>query len=362
MMLRSSSTPLLRSLLSESPSNHHHHQHSDLTPNHTPNSIYHSYTKLSCNHGGYQNYTKSLYPPNSSISPSVSELSNGRQLSSNGFRRAQSEGNLEELAKASTEEVDDFSLSKPPKMLARKPHKAFLETIPSFNIHNSRVLHSDDDSDDEDDDFDYISRQSSLGTNDIKEEMSYVSQNSKLEIVEGRGEMYLARGIGVADIGCFDDGGLYGGWGTGGGGGYRPVAFDREGGGDSQGLHIEEQYKRMLEENPGNSLFLRNYANFLYQTKKDLKGAEEYYSRAILADPSDGEILSHYAKLIWELHRDEDRATSYFERAVQAASSDSHIHEAYANFLWEMEDEEDENDDIQAPPMLHTVATASIIA
>ncbi|OIT36152.1 PREDICTED: uncharacterized protein LOC109242409 [Nicotiana attenuata] len=363
MMLRSSSTPLLRSLLSESPSNHHHHQHSDLAPNHTPNSIHHSYTTLSCNHGGYQNYTKILYPSNSPISPSVSELSNGRQLTSHGIRRAQSEGNLEVLAKASTEEVDEFSLSKLPKTLVRKPHKAFLETIPSFNIHNSREFHSDDDSydeEDEDDDFGYISKQYSLGTIGVKEEMSYVSQNSKLEFVEGREEMYLARGIGIADIGCFDDGGPYGGWGNGGGGGgYRPVAFDREGGGDSQGLRIEEYYKRMLEENPGNSLFLRNYANFLYQTKKDLKGAEEYYSRAILADPSDGEILSQYAKLIWELHRDEDRATSYFERAVQAASSDSHIHAAYANFLWEIEDE---NDDIQAPRMLHTVATASITA
>ncbi|XP_060180680.1 uncharacterized protein LOC132610399 [Lycium barbarum] len=364
MMLRSSSTPLLGSLLSESPSSHHHHHHqSDLTPNQTPN---HSYSKLSCSHGGYQNFSnKSLYPSNSPISPSISELSNGNsKFPSHGFRRAQSEGNLEGLVKASTEAVDEFSLSKPPKM--NKPPKSHLETIPSFTIHNSRELHSDDESDeeeeDEDGDCDYISKQYSLGTNAVKEEMSYMSQNAKIELVEGREEMHLARGLGVADIGCFDDGGPYGGRGIGGGGGYRPVAFDRDGGGDSQGFHIEEHYKRMLEENPGNSLFLRNYANFLYQTKKDLEGAEEYYSRAILADPSDGEILSQYAKLIWELHRDTDRATSYFERAVQAASIDSHIHAAYANFLWEIEDEEDENGEMQVPPLVHTVATASITA
>lgn len=361
MLLRSSSTPLLGSLHSESPSSHHHHHHqSDLTPNHTPNTIHHSYSKLSCSHGGYQNFNKSLYPCNSPISPSVSELSNGNKFPSHGFRRAQSEGNLEGLAKASTEVVDEFSLSKPPKMLVRKTPKSFLETIPSFSIHNSRELHSDDDDSEEGDEaeeFDYISRQYSLGTNAVKEEMSYMSQNSKIEIVEGREEMYLARGLGVADIGCFDDGGC----GIGGGSGYRPVAFGRDGG-DSQGLHIEEHYKRMMEENPGNSLFLRNYANFLYQTKKDLKGAEEYYSRAILADPSDGEILSQYAKLIWELHHDTDRATSYFERAVQAASSDSHIHAAYANFLWEIEDEEDENDETQVLPMVHTVTTTSITA
>ncbi|MCD9645596.1 hypothetical protein HAX54_034612 [Datura stramonium] len=335
MLLRSSSTPLLGSLLSESPSSHHHHHQSDLTPNQTPNSTHYSYSKLSsCSHGGYQNSSKSRYSP---ISPSVSELSNGNKLTSYGFRRAQSEGNLEGLANASTELVDEFSLSKPPKTLVRK---SFLETIPSFSIHNSRELHSDDDDDDEEEEFDY-----SLGTNAVKEEMSYVSQNSKIEIVEGREEMYLARGLGVADdIGD-------GGWGRGiGGGGYRPIAFDTDGG-DSQGLHIEEHYKRMMEENPGNSLFLRNYANFLYQTKKDVKGAEEYYSRAILADPSDGEILSQYAQLIWELHRDTHRAMSYFQRAVQAASTDSHVHAAYANFLWEIEDDEDENDATQVQPM-----------
>lgn len=357
MLLRSSSTPLLGSLHSESPSSHHRHYHqSDLTPNQTPSSIHHSYSKLSCSHGGYQNFNKSLYPSNSPISPSVSEIS---KLPSHGFRRAQSDGNLEGLVKVSADEVvDEFSLSKPSKMLGRKPPKSFLETIPSFSIHNSRELHSDDDDEgDEDDDFDYISRLDSLGSISVKGEMSYVSQNSKIEIVGGREEMYLARGLGVADIGCIDDGDR----GIGGGGGYRPVAFDRDSG-DSQGFHIEEHYKKMIEENPGNSLFLRNYANFLYKTKKDLKGAEEYYSRAILADPSDGEILSQYAKLIWELHRDTDRATSYFERAVQAASSDSHIHAAYANFLWEIEDEEDEDDETQAQPMVHTVATASITA
>lgn len=352
MLLRSSSTPILGSLHSESPNSHHHHyHHSDLTPNHTPNSIHHSYSKLSCSHSGYHNFNKSLYPSNSPISPSLSEISNGNKFPSLGFRRAQSDGNLEGLVKASNDEVvDEFSLSKPSKMPGRKPPKSLLETIPSFSIHNSRELHSDD----EDEDEDYIT------TIAIKGEMSYVTRNSKTEIVGGREEMYLARGLGIADISCFDDGGC-GIGGGGGGGGYRPVTFGRDGG-DSQGLHIEEHYKKMIEENPGNSLFLRNYANFLYQTKKDLKGAEEYYSRAILADPNDGEILSQYAKLIWELHRDTYRATSYFERAVQAASSDSHIHAAYANFLWEIEDEEDENDEMQAQPMVHTVATASITA
>ncbi|KAA8550704.1 hypothetical protein F0562_002388 [Nyssa sinensis] len=156
--------------------------------------------------------------------------------------------------------------------------------------------------------------------------------------------MYLARGLGVYEVSI-------GFGGDGGGGDFRSVAFTRDGG---DGPGIEEHYKRMLEENPGNSLFLRNYAQFLYQSKQDLKKAEEYYSRAILADPKDGEILSQYAKLVWELHRDQDMATGYFERAAQAAPQDSLVQAAYAGFLWETEEEEDStlNDPNVVPPLL----------
>ena len=97
-------------------------------------------------------------------------------------------------------------------------------------------------------------------------------------------------------------------------------------GGDRSG--IEMHYKKMIEEDPCNGLFLRNYAQFLYQVlisstanlgiqilqrkkqsnkqshlfrhhfqvKGDYRRAEEYYSRAILADPDDGELLSEYIK------------------------------------------------------------------
>lgn len=58
-----------------------------------------------------------------------------------------------------------------------------------------------------------------------------------------------------------------------------------------KGGNTEDYYKRMVEENTSNPLFLRNYAQFLYQSKRDLQGAEQYYSRAVLADPADGEII-----------------------------------------------------------------------
>ncbi|KAL0456902.1 UNVERIFIED_CONTAM: hypothetical protein Slati_1029400 [Sesamum latifolium] len=104
---------------------------------------------------------------------------------------------------------------------------------------------------------------------------------------------------------------------------------------------LEEYYKRVVNENPCNPLFLRNYAHFLHQSKGDLYGAEEYYSRAILADPSDGQALSLYADIMWQRHHDKDRAVVYFERAAQATPEDSNVLASYAKFLWEVEDEED---------------------
>ncbi|KAI3449823.1 hypothetical protein Pfo_006488 [Paulownia fortunei] len=340
MLLRSSSTPVLGSLLpsfSESPNNNNHHQ-SELhgsTQKHTPNSVH---GKLSCTNGGSQSFRKSLFH-----SPSVAETK-----STSGFRRVQSEGNLEELADAPYN-VDEFSLSK---KSARRTGCCTLEAIPSFSLHHLGTPFEVDDSDDEEEIEEEEENGEELELEDISNSLRV--ENLVLEqvrtnvndygslIFEGEGKMYLATGLGVSCINFVDVGGN--GGGGGGGGSYRPVAFDRDGG-DSRRVSMEEHYKIMLEGNPGNPLFLRNYAQFLYQKKGDLEGAEEYYSRAILADPEDGEILSQYAKLIWELHHDKERAANYFERAVQASSEDSHIHAAYASFLWDTEDGEDEDEE-----------------
>ncbi|KAK7268698.1 hypothetical protein RIF29_21404 [Crotalaria pallida] len=102
----------------------------------------------------------------------------------------------------------------------------------------------------------------------------------------------------------------------------------------------EDDFKKMIDENPNNPLFLKKYAQFLFESKRDLQAAEDYYSRAILADPGDGETISEYARLEWELHHDQDKVTNLFEQAVQATPRNSNILAAYACFLWEIEDEQ----------------------
>ncbi|KAK4418439.1 hypothetical protein Salat_2256700 [Sesamum alatum] len=331
MMLRSSSTPVLGSLLptfSDSPNGSSHHQ-SELhgsTQKHTPNTIH---GKLSCSNGGSQNLSKSLFH-----SPSVAEIKGISRSSGNEFRRAQSEGNLQELVDVSYS-VDEFSLSK---KSARKSNCCTLEAIPSLSVRHLGARFEDWDSDEEEEEEE-IEEEGEVHDEEFQVEDSvsgFTVENFVFEQVgtnvngygslglEGEGKMYLAAGLGITGISFIDGGGSHGG-----GGSYRPVAYDRDGG-DSHGLSMEEYYKNMLEGDPGNPL-----------KKGDLQRAEEYYSRAILADPEDGEILSQYAKLIWELHHDKDRAASYFERAVQASTEDSHIQAAYASFLWDTEEDEE---------------------
>lgn len=376
MLLRSSSTPVLGSLLasfSESPVNNsiHYHDTNSLFKHHPIHHQTHNrspYYQTGCR-------TLSTAPSCSSspISPSVAEFS---ELSHQGFRRVQSDGNLEGLAYASCNSNDNkgdqHHSSTQRRKFSGRPKHLVLETIPSFSFSNARGCYEDDEEEEEDSDYEWgetseenVTKQS--GQFDLSNTTGYQVLNEEVRaqgriwnsgFVEEREMMYLARGLGID--------GATNGYGGGGGGGGRGENGDfYSAGGDSgdDGSGTEAHYKKMVQENPGNPLFLRNYAQFLYQTKRDLKGAEEYYSRAILVDPKDGEILSQYAKLVWELYKEQDRATAYFERAVQASPDDCHIHAAYASFLWETEEEEDEcgipREFDTLPPHLHEGALAS---
>ncbi|KAF6157914.1 hypothetical protein GIB67_015230 [Kingdonia uniflora] len=217
----------------------------------------------------------------------------------------------------------------------RRSSGSILRTIPSFSMHNStNEYENEEEVEDSKDEIDgelgekggLLERSVTIGDNImalggsgefsfgknmdlIKEEEVCLNEMRNLS-VEDVGEplgsfLFLTRGLGI-DVGF-------------GGGGGDFIQKHISAGEPQDGSNIEEYYKQMVIENPCKPLFLRNYAQFLYQNNGDLRGAEEYYSRALLSDPRDGEILSQYAKIIWELHRDYERASGYFERAVQVA-------------------------------------------
>lgn len=350
MLLRSSSTPVLGSLLSSSgsftDSPIHHHTHSlhpesyqalkHLPPTASSLQHHHHSHKLSCT--------------SSPISPSISDL---ERQNKGLIRRVQSEGNLEDLAYATS---CNNNMDSSSKRYSVRQRGFALETIPSFSLSKQTGLREEEtDFEDEgyDDDFSSVLNSTASGVvvnDEVKDRVFRVSFGEEGKV--GNKEMYLAKGLGVDGIGGCSGGN--------GGGDYNSMG---SGGNDGDSNHgVEEYYKKMVQQNPGNPLFLRNYAQFLYQCKQDREGAEEYYSRAILADPNDGEVLSQYGKLVWELHRDEERASSYFERAVQASPDDSHVQAAYASFLWDTEEDEDaagSNDPQCLPQHFHFGAMAT---
>ena len=260
MLLRSSSTPVLGSLLSclsESPNNNNP---SDATTKHPPSTIHQAHNKLSLHQTGSLNLS-SISCNSSPISPSVNS-------DHGGFRRAQSDGNLKGLACVSGND-DEFSTPNPHKKFSRRPNCSMLPTIPSFSVYGLRRCNEDEEGCEEEEE-----NQEELEENDGERFMAMgegVESRKIMELIRENGgrnvaveeeedlvgsELHLARGLGV--------GGVDVGGGSGGGGDFTPRG---SGGESSDRPGMEEYYKRMVEENPSNPLFLRNYAQFLYQVR-----------------------------------------------------------------------------------------------
>ncbi|XP_022758534.1 uncharacterized protein LOC111305344 isoform X2 [Durio zibethinus] len=367
MLLKSSSTPVLGSLLSsiaaDSPNNNNHYETSTPFKHHPLTSFIDNHNRLSFHPSpGSVHLSTTVSCGSSPKSPSVVDQFSDFNLK--GFRRVHSAGNLEGLVHAACDSNEQLYNQNQPKKLSLRHKCLKLESIPSFSFYNSRARCEEEEDEsfleEEEEElkeneklsdgseekvmavsgsheFNPISMKNML----LKEEVKVTDKIWNVGLEYERGlvgqEMFLAKGLGLTT-----DGGSRGGFrgGSGGGGEFNPSGSSGNGGGDNH--EVEEYYKRMVEENPGNPLFLGNYAQFLYQSKRDVQGAEEYYSRAILADPKDGETLSQYAKLVWELYHDEERASSYFERAIQASPQDNLVHAAYASFLWETEEDGEE--------------------
>lgn len=324
MMLRSSSTPVLGSLLASSSSSSSSHNVSD-----APVELSHlgKLPAISCS--------------SSPVSPSVIDTFHGKGGGGLGFRRVRSEGNL----------ASDGN-QVPPHVATRPAGSVkILDSIPSFSFYNAGREDEEEEEDDEGSEVDDLDCGEVVVRNGVM-----IAGNLGSIVLDKKRDgfrqeaMYLAKGLGIQGNGghgfCDYKGGFGGGSGRRGGSSSRSG-----GGGDGHGLDLEGYYEKMVEEDPGNPLFLRNYAQFLFkvirthpgsmitprvrlrfclemfnilsskccakwQVKGDLEKAEEYYSRAMLTDPGNGEILCQYAKLVWKLRRDRIMASSYFELAA----------------------------------------------
>lgn len=178
---------------------------------------------------------------------------------------------MEELAFASYNSNDQ----EPNKVLDR-PKCCVLQTIPSIRGGREDLEEAEDDGE----------REELLQRNERGGELAMSMEAQTLGLENRRRNMVLreeaadvkngiwSEGLGdereLLDQGMFLSGGLGIGGGGGscgcggsGGSGQSNSACPDGDGGDNR--EIEVYYKRMVEENPGNPLFLRNYAQFLYE-------------------------------------------------------------------------------------------------
>ncbi|XVE65762.1 hypothetical protein DITRI_Ditri08aG0025600 [Diplodiscus trichospermus] len=355
MLLRSSSTPDIRSLLSPS---------SD-SPNKDLDTTYRLL------HGNHRQENLNLTPFSHNSTPvsyTTSRFSGFNQESGRfrlkGFRRAKSEGSLERLDYSSCV-ADQFLDSRTPKKSFYSHQVTMLHSAPSFSVFNEGL-------EDEQEGEEKFERTVTIGESidavgnadfsfqrrgvelipegDEGEELSKRTQTSRneeeIEHEPPSPPIDLATGLrtdGARVCAMADGVGL--------------SSTDLDEAGDLEGFH-----KRLVDEYPSHPLFLRNYAKFL-QSKADLQGAANYYHRATLADPKNSEILLQYAKIVWNLHHDKDEALSYLERAVQASPQDSNVLGAYASFLWEVGDDGNEHGEQEEYPKVKEqktlMATAS---
>lgn len=250
MMIRSSSTPILGSLLSSSSSS----SSFSLTGSPSCNSISIIHNQLPPTHK-HHSYHQPLSCTSSPISPSIDSQKKGL------IRRVQSEGNLEDLAYTCYSKEDRFNHAADPtnsKRFSARQRCLTLETIPSFSLSKHTGLRQEEDDveseiEDEDEEGEEVFCVLDSLSEDVKVKLDRVCSVAYGEEVGCKDMMYLAKGLGV-DGGC--RGGNNGGKSMGSGG---------NDGDNNNHDGVEEFYKNMVEQNPGNSLFLRNYAQFLYQ-------------------------------------------------------------------------------------------------
>ncbi|KAF8644211.1 hypothetical protein HU200_066515 [Digitaria exilis] len=90
-----------------------------------------------------------------------------------------------------------------------------------------------------------------------------------------------------------------------------PVEAELETEDHAEHVRTQQRYEQAVADDPGNSLILANFAQFLYLVQNE-------HDRAVRAEPADAEALSRYATFLWKARDDLAGAEDAYQEAIAA--------------------------------------------
>jgi Tfp pilus assembly protein PilF len=92
-------------------------------------------------------------------------------------------------------------------------------------------------------------------------------------------------------------------------------------------------YQDGLKAHPNSHELHGNYANFLWQIRKEYKKAEKYYKKALELEPNHADYNGNYANFLTLIQKEYDKAEKYYIKALEIKPNDADYNGNYANFL-----------------------------
>lgn len=84
---------------------------------------------------------------------------------------------------------------------------------------------------------------------------------------------------------------------------------------------FEDLVQSVLKNQHNNSRALNQWANYLWEHKKDYKAAEKAYQNGLYLCPNDQYLLGNFGELYEYIYKDYNKAYDYYERSLQLEST-----------------------------------------
>ena len=104
----------------------------------------------------------------------------------------------------------------------------------------------------------------------------------------------------------------------------------------------EAIYREGVQRLPNSPELTGNFANFMWQARKESDEAEHLYRRAIELEPDSAHNVGNFARFMLEVRKEYDEAERLFRRAMELGPDDANNTSSFANFMFWARKEYDE--------------------